>query len=178
MLSLFSINMNTVCTVKDNYAWSSSWRGINRAICKGVAKGKGGGSWDARDPPFVSLFVSKQPTIFRWQSGEYPLYDPVWAPLLLINHWFHGSPHLLWSVCRHWLEQEWTDFSPCRWDWKRFKPSLRACTFGCSLKPPRHGFRILKIKFSKFVVCNSCKSSRFSSCSFMVYYNLFGVFLS
>ena len=30
---------------------------------KGVAKG---GSWGARDPPpFVSLFVSKQPTIFR-----------------------------------------------------------------------------------------------------------------
>ena len=29
----------------------------------GVARG--GGSWGARDPPFVSLFVSKQPTIFR-----------------------------------------------------------------------------------------------------------------
>ena len=29
---------------------------------------------------FVSLFVSKQPTIFRWQSGEYPLYDSVWPP--------------------------------------------------------------------------------------------------
>ena len=24
-----------------------------------------GGSWGARDPPFVSLFVSRQPTIFR-----------------------------------------------------------------------------------------------------------------
>ena len=30
---------------------------------KGVARG--GGSWGARDPSFVSLFVSKQPTIFR-----------------------------------------------------------------------------------------------------------------
>ena len=40
-----------------------------------------GGSWGARDPPFVSLFVSKQPTIFRWQFGEYPMYESVW-PLL------------------------------------------------------------------------------------------------
>ena len=29
---------------------------------KGVARG---GSWGARDPPLVSLFVSKQPTIFK-----------------------------------------------------------------------------------------------------------------
>ena len=40
-----------------------------------------GGSWGARDPPFVSLFVSKQPTIFRWQFGEYPMYESVWPPL-------------------------------------------------------------------------------------------------
>ena len=45
----------------------------------GVARG-GGGSWGARDPPFVSLFVSKQPTIFRWQFGEYPMYELVWPP--------------------------------------------------------------------------------------------------
>ena len=31
-------------------------------------------------PPFVSLFLNKQPTIFRWQSGEYPLFDTVWPP--------------------------------------------------------------------------------------------------
>ena len=37
-----------------------------------------GGSWGARDPPFVSLVVSKQLTIFRWQSDEYPLYESVW----------------------------------------------------------------------------------------------------
>ena len=29
---------------------------------KGISRG---GSWGAREPPFVSLFVSKQPTIFR-----------------------------------------------------------------------------------------------------------------
>ena len=40
-----------------------------------------GGSWGARDPPFVSLLVSKQLTIFRWQSDEYPLYESVWPPL-------------------------------------------------------------------------------------------------
>ena len=36
----------------------------------------GGGSWGARGPPFVSLLVSKQLTIFRWQSDEYPQCDP------------------------------------------------------------------------------------------------------
>ena len=44
-------------------------------------RSQGGGSWGARDPPFVSLFVSKQPTIFRWQFGEYPMYESVWPPL-------------------------------------------------------------------------------------------------
>ena len=32
MLLMFSINLNTVSNVKGNYAWSSSWRAINRAI--------------------------------------------------------------------------------------------------------------------------------------------------
>ena len=45
---------------------------------KGVARGVLGCMWPP--PPFVSLFVSKQPAIFRWQSGEYPLYDSVWPP--------------------------------------------------------------------------------------------------
>ena len=52
-----------------------SWIGLG----KGVARG----SWGPREPPlpFVSLFVRKQPAIFRWQSGEYPLYESVWPPL-------------------------------------------------------------------------------------------------
>ena len=40
--------------------------GSSRA--KGVASGGGRGSWGARDPLFVSLFLSKQPTIFRWRK--------------------------------------------------------------------------------------------------------------
>ena len=35
---------------------------------KGVARGGGGGSWGARDPPMVGLLSSKQPTIFRWRK--------------------------------------------------------------------------------------------------------------
>ena len=47
---------------------------------KGVARG-GGGSWGARDPPFVSRFLLKQPTIFRLRKREYPLFDTVLPPL-------------------------------------------------------------------------------------------------
>ena len=42
---------------------------------KGVARG--GGAWGARDPPFVSRFLLKQPTIFRLRKREYPLFDRV-----------------------------------------------------------------------------------------------------
>ena len=60
----------------------SDWAAVLRLFRSGQGRSQGGGgSWGARDPPFVSLFVSRQPTIFRWQSGEYPLYDPVWPPL-------------------------------------------------------------------------------------------------
>ena len=33
--------------------------------CMYIGVARGGGSWGARDPPFVSLLVSKQLTIFR-----------------------------------------------------------------------------------------------------------------
>ena len=46
---------------------------------KGVARG--GGSWGARDPPSVSRFLLKQPTIFRFRKREYPLFDTVTPPL-------------------------------------------------------------------------------------------------
>ena len=52
-----------VCTVPAYYS-------------KGVARG-GGGSWGARDPPFVSLFLSKQPTIFGGGNAMTILFDPV-----------------------------------------------------------------------------------------------------
>ena len=39
-----------------------------------------GGSWGARDPPFVSLFLSKQPTIFRGKNAMTILFDTVWPP--------------------------------------------------------------------------------------------------
>ena len=48
---------------------------------KNHRRSQGGGSWGARDPPFLSLLVSKQLTIFRWQSDEYPLYESVCPPL-------------------------------------------------------------------------------------------------
>ena len=41
---------------------------------KGVARE---GSWGARDPPFVSLFLSKQPIIFRDENAMTILFDPV-----------------------------------------------------------------------------------------------------
>ena len=41
--------------------------------CKGVARG----SWGAHDPTFVSLFLSKQPTIFRGENAMTILFDPV-----------------------------------------------------------------------------------------------------
>ena len=48
---------------------------------KGVARG---GVMGCPWTPFVSLFVSKKPTIFRWQPGGYPLYfwpPPLWKIL-------------------------------------------------------------------------------------------------
>ena len=54
-------------------------------------RSQGWGSWGARDPPFVSLFVSKQPTIFRRQFDEYPLYESVGPPPALKNpSYAHG----------------------------------------------------------------------------------------
>ena len=41
--------------------------------CKGVARGVLG----ARDPPFVSLFLSKQPTIFRGENAMTIVFDTV-----------------------------------------------------------------------------------------------------
>ena len=68
------------------------WLACSRMLCfavlkctlisnyiKGVARGVLGCMWPPPSP-FVSLFVSKQPTIFRWQSSEYTLYDSVWPP--------------------------------------------------------------------------------------------------
>ena len=44
---------------------------------KGVAGGGGGGSWCARDALFVSLFLSKQPTIFRGENAMTKMFDTV-----------------------------------------------------------------------------------------------------
>ena len=44
------------------------------SFLRGVARG---GSWGARDPPFVSLFLCKQPTIFRGENAMTILFDPV-----------------------------------------------------------------------------------------------------
>ena len=46
----------------------------------GLAQGRswgGGGSWGTGDPPLVSLFLSKQPTIFRGVNAMTILFDPV-----------------------------------------------------------------------------------------------------
>ena len=59
---------------------------------KGVAR-EGPGVHVTPPPPLVSLFVSK-PTIFRWQSGEYPLYDSVWTPFK--KSWLR--PCIKWSL--------------------------------------------------------------------------------
>ena len=38
-------------------------------VSQGRSYGRGGGgSWGALNPPFVSLFLRKQPTIFRWRK--------------------------------------------------------------------------------------------------------------
>ena len=47
---------------------------ISSSHCKGVTRG---GSWGARDPPFVSLFLSKQPTIFRGENAMTMMFDTV-----------------------------------------------------------------------------------------------------
>ena len=36
-----------------------------------------GGSWGAHDPPFVSLFLRKQPTIFRGENAMTIMFDSV-----------------------------------------------------------------------------------------------------
>ena len=43
----------------------------------GVPKGVARGVLGARDPPFVSIFLSKQPTIFRGENAMTILFDPV-----------------------------------------------------------------------------------------------------
>ena len=37
-------------------------------VSQGRSYGRGGGSWGALNPPFVNLFLRKQPTIFRWRK--------------------------------------------------------------------------------------------------------------
>ena len=73
---------------------------------KGVARGASG--VHVTPPPFLSLFVSKQPTIFRWQSGEYSLYDSVWT--LFKKSWLrpcHVSTFFILAKCGQKNQRVW-----------------------------------------------------------------------
>ena len=67
-----------LCHSVNIFAWLHCW---SIRIAKGV--GILGCS-----SPLASLFFSKKPTIFRWQTLESPLFNTVWSPL----------PSLIWKI--------------------------------------------------------------------------------
>ena len=66
--SYLDVNKRNLIVIDDQMIEAGKDNRIVNLFTKGSHQGRsqgGGGSWGARDPPFVSLFVSRQPTIFR-----------------------------------------------------------------------------------------------------------------
>ena len=66
---------------------------------KGVARGVLGCPW----PPFVSLFLSKQPTISRGENAMTIMFDTVWPPPPFETSWLRP--------CKHYFSSP----TPTRW---------------------------------------------------------------
>ena len=67
--------------------WRSSFKYFNGSFLYPFQGRSEGGSWGAHDPPFVSLFLRKQPTIFRGENAMTIMFDTVWPPPPFEKSW-------------------------------------------------------------------------------------------